>query len=123
GVSYEKDFDIPNPGGEDRFVVLLGDFSGAAAEVLVNGVSAGFIAFNPMELDITKNLKQGVNRVSVVIYGTLKNTLGPHHNNPLPGTAWPSNFQRGAEGGRPPGKEYSFLDYGLMGDFQLVHRR
>ena len=65
--------------------------------------------------------QQGLNRVSVVVCGTLKNTLGPHHNNPSPGTAWPSQFQRGAEGGRPPGKDYSLLDYGLMQDFLLVH--
>jgi hypothetical protein len=121
GVSYEKDFVIPAPGEKDRFKVLLGEFSGAVAEVMVNGESAGFIAFNPKELDITKVLKQGRNRVSVVVYGTLKNTLGPHHNNPAPGTAWPSDFQRGAEGGYPPGKNYSLLDYGLMEDFLLVH--
>jgi hypothetical protein len=56
-----------------------------------------------------------------VVYGSLKNTLGPHHNNPRPGAAWPSQFQRGAEGGLPPGAGYSLLDYGLMEDFSLIH--
>jgi hypothetical protein len=121
GVSYEKDFEIPDTGAADRFVVSLGDYSGAAAEVLVNGESAGFIAFNPRELDITHMLKPGRNSISVVVYGSLKNTLGPHHNNPRPGAAWPSQFQRGAEGGLPPGAGYSLLDYGLMEDFSLIH--
>lgn len=123
GIRYEKEFSIPSLGEQDRFIVRLGEYHGAVTEVLVNGESAGFIAFNPPELDITETLRQGTNRISVVVYGTLKNTLGPHHNDPTLGTAWPSHFQSGAEGGYPPGSAYSILDYGLFEDFSLIHRR
>ncbi len=124
GISYEKEFLIP-PSGENggRFYVRLGRFSGSVAEILVNGKSAGYVAFYPLELDITDKLAQGSNRIGVVVYGTLKNTLGPHHNNPTLGTAWPSHFQRGAEGGYPPGSEYSLVDYGLFEDFSVILRK
>jgi hypothetical protein len=121
GVSYEREFRFPSSGevGE-RFIVRLGQFSGAVTEILVNGESAGFVAFHPLELDITDMLKEGLNRIGVVVYGTLKNTLGPHHNNPALGTAWPSQFRSGPEGGYPPGSEYSLVDYGLFEDFSVV---
>jgi hypothetical protein len=124
GVSYERELHIPDSGKNgERFFVQIGEFSGSVAEVLVNGTSAGYIAFFPLELDITDKLKQGANRISVVVYGTLKNTLGPHHNNPTLGTAWPSHFQKGAEGGCPPGSEYSLVDYSLMEDFSVILRK
>lgn len=90
------------------------------AEVRVGEKTAGFIAFQPYSLDITGSLGQGLNRVSVIFYGTLKNTLGPHHNNPPLGRAWPGSFQKGAAKGLPPGAEYSVIDYGLMDDFKLL---
>ncbi len=62
----------------------------------------------------------GPNDVSVVVYGTLKNTLGPFHNSPPLGRAWPGSFQQGAKDGLPPGAEYSVVDYGLFEDFNVV---
>ena len=84
---------------------------------------AGFIPFPPYELDITDFLAPGKNLIEVIVYGTLKNTLGPHHNNPQLGRAWPSAFQRGAVGGYPPGSEYSVVSYGLLEDFKMISRK
>jgi hypothetical protein len=123
GVIYEKTYVFASPEEEERCFVRLGKSSGAVMEVLVNSRSAGFIAFHPLELDITDQLKEGLNEIAVVVYGTLKNTLGPHHGDPTPGTAWPQHFSVGAEGGLPPGAEYSFLDYGLFEDFSVILRR
>jgi len=55
----------------------------------------------------------------VAVIGTLKNTLGPFHNKPLLGRAWPSGFQQGAKDGRPAGKDYSVVGYGLFEDFKI----
>jgi hypothetical protein len=124
GISYEKEWHIPESAKkEESFYVRLGQFSGSMAEVLVNGTSAGYIAFFPFELEITDKLKQGTNHISVVVYGSLKNTLGPHHNNPTLGAAWPAQFQKGAEEGCPPGSEYSLVDYGLFEDFSVILRK
>ena len=103
-----------------RYTVALGSWLGAAAEVLVNGKKAGLIAFAPFELDITSALQPGKNDVTVAVIGTLKNTLGPFHNKPLLGRAWPAGFQQGAKGGRPAGKDYSVVGYGLFEDFKIT---
>ena len=85
--------------------------------------SAGVIAFAPFWLDITDALTAGgPNEVVVSVFGTLKNTLGPFHNKPALGRAWPGGFQQGAKGGRPAGKDYSVVDYGLFEDFKIKMR-
>jgi len=102
-----------------RAFVGLKDWSGVVAEVRVNGKKAGVIGFEPFELDVTKVLKPGLNDVSVLVYGSLKNTLGPHHNDPPLGRAWPGAFQQGAKEGYPPGSKYHVVRYGLMDEFTL----
>jgi hypothetical protein len=123
GVSYSKTFTLsaPDP-GKERIIVRLGEWRGAVAEVKVGGKNAGFIFRPPFELDITDFISAGQNEVTVVVFGTLKNTLGPHHNNPPLGTAWPGMFQKGPEGGYPPGSAYSVVGYGLFEDFKLRSR-
>jgi hypothetical protein len=63
-----------------------------------------------------------MNTVEVHVIGTLKNTLGPHHNNPGLGSAWPGMFQVGPESGLPAGLNYSTVGYGLFEPFVLKHR-
>ncbi len=118
GVRYTRTYDMPVPAANyGRIVVSSGDWSGSLADVRVNGKPAGIIAFPPFELDVTSLVRPGRNTVEVTVYGTLKNTLGPHHNNPPLGRAWPNMFQRGAQGGQPSGTAYSTIGYGLAGDF------
>ncbi len=122
-VRYRKTFSIPvDEGRPGRYIVRLGAWRGAAAEVFVGAKPAGVIAFAPYELDVTEALAAGPNEISVVVTGTLKNTLGPFHNQPPLGRAWPGSFQQGAKGGRPPGSEYSVVDYGLFEDFKLLRK-
>lgn len=54
------------------------------------------------------------NEIEVVVIGTLKNTLGPHHGKPGLGRAWPGMFQRGPNPGPPPGADYATVGYGLF---------
>jgi hypothetical protein len=119
-VEYTKNVRISDAELKSQNVfVRLGKWSGVVAEVMVNGKKAGVIGFEPFELDVRQHLKPGDNEVSVIVYGSLKNTLGPHHNNPLLGRAWPGAFQQGAKDGRPPGSKYSVVGYGLMEDFSV----
>ncbi|MEW5901179.1 MAG: glycosyl hydrolase, partial [Acidobacteriota bacterium] len=83
GVGYTKTYLLNSFNPEkERYAVRLAAWRGAVAEVKVGEKTAGFIGFEPFELDITGLLSAGSNRVSVIVYGTLKNTLGPHHNSP-----------------------------------------
>jgi hypothetical protein len=123
GIGYTMTFGML---GKDelnkyRYGVELVNWRGSVAEVKVNDKRAGFIAYPPFQLDISNLLEERRdNKITVIVYGTLKNTLGPHHNNPPLGMAWPSMFQKGAEGGRPPGSKYSVVGYGLFEGFWIV---
>jgi len=119
GVVYSHSYEIA-PAANARYKVCLGDWQGTFSRVLVNGEQAGIIAFKPAELDISHLLRSGRNQVEVIVYGSLKNLLGPHHNEDEPGAAWPRMYQRGAAKGYPAGSAYRVMDYGLMEDFRLV---
>ena len=106
-----------------RYSVQLGTWRGVVAQVSVNKKNAGIIAFPPFALDITKLMKPGKNIISVTVYGSLKNTLGPHHGDPPLGMAWPGSFQKGGDGGAVPGSTYSVLGYGLFEDFLVKIER
>ncbi len=118
GVSYSQTFQQIKPSGQYR--IALPKWYGSVAKVLVNGQEAGFIASPPWEQDVTKWMRAGANRIEVVVIGTLKNTLGPHHGDPALGTAWPAMFQKGPYPGPPPGAKYSTVGYGLFQPFVLT---
>ena len=117
GVKYSKIYNISKSG--KRHIIKLTDWYGSTAEVLVNNKSAGIIAWSPNELDITNLITEGNNEISVIIYGTLKNLLGPHHIGVVRGTAWPASFEA-APKHLLAGSEYDLIDYGLFSDFVLI---
>jgi hypothetical protein len=118
GVSYKQKFDLAS-GQTGRYLVELNKWYGSVAEITVNGTSAGYIAYRPWQCDVTDLIKAGANTVEVLVIGTLKNTLGPHHAGTGLGSAWPGMFQKGPETGPPPGKNYHTVDYGLFEPFVL----
>jgi hypothetical protein len=120
-VAYTETFSVPEVEGQYR--VSLPKWYGSVAEVRVNGKPAGCIASPPWESDVTGLLRPGENTIEVVVLGTLKNTLGPHHGNPQLGTAWPAMFQKAPSPGPPAGKDYSTVGYGLMEPFTLLQIR
>jgi hypothetical protein len=117
GVSYKQTFNVARPAG--RYRVELNKWYGSVAEIIVNGTSASHVAYQPWQCDVTNLIKPGANVVEVVVIGTLKNTLGPHHAGTGLGSAWPGMFQKAPETGPPPGKDYHTVDYGLFEPFAL----
>ena len=114
-VSYSKSFNISN--ASEYHQVRLTDWIGTVSEVLVNGKSAGIVAFAPYSIDVSELVKEGNNTVEVKIVGSNKNLLGPFHRNPGKGFVSPWTFRN--VGDYPSGSEYQQLDYGLMGDIIL----
>jgi len=104
-----------------QVLVQLGKWNGTAAEVRVNGKSAGVIGWQPYELDVTKYVRAGSNRIEVVVYGSLKNLLGPHHGKINRGLTGPGSFRNAPET-TPAGASYDLEAYGLMEDFQVATR-
>jgi hypothetical protein len=116
-VAYRHTFSLKRAAGP--YKVRLGKWSGTVAQVKVNGEAAGIIGWQPYELDITKLVRDGENRVEVLVCGSNKNLLGPHHGNPKPGLVSPPLF-RNAPREMPPGSAYDLIGYGLMEDFSVV---
>jgi hypothetical protein len=99
--------------------VQLGKWNGTAAEVKVNGNTAGVIGWQPYEADITNAVRAGRNKVEVIVYGSLKNLLGPHHGRINRGLTSPWGF-RSAPAHMPAASGYDLLPYGLEEDFQVI---
>jgi hypothetical protein len=116
GITYSKEFNVDKT--EGKWVVGLGKWNGTVAEVSVNGQPSTCIAFPPYQTDISGMIKPGLNKIDVKIIGSLKNLLGPHHNNLTPGLASPGSWRNVK--GYPSGKDYQMLDYGLNEDFNLL---
>ena len=115
-ISYKKELSVANTG--QQYEVVLGAWKGTVAEVKVNGIKAGIIFTDPNALNITKYLKKGTNQVEVIVTGSFKNLLGPHHNNPKPGIASPWHWRNIKA--YPSGKDYDLYDYGLIEDFRIM---
>jgi len=120
GVAYTQVYSVPQPNG--RYAVSLGKWFGSVAKVSVNGQLAGYIGYPPWECDVADQIQAGHNTIEVVVIGTLRNTLGPHHSGHISNKAWPSMFQKAPESGPPPGTDYSTLRYGLFEPFALTEK-
>jgi len=86
--------------------------------VLVNGKDAGQIFAPPYELRIDGLVRRGTNEITVRVFGSLKNLLGPHHNVNRRGIVTPWSFKY-APDVQPPGSAYDMLDYGLFEPFKV----
>ncbi|MGQ9573754.1 MAG: glycosyl hydrolase [Thermoguttaceae bacterium] len=117
GVAYTQTFQIAQPAGKYR--VAVPNWYGSVAKVSVNGKLCGHLAWQPWECDVTEAIQPGNNTVELVVIGTLKNTLGPHHAGTGVGSAWPGMFHQGPQEGPPPGAAYHTVSYGLFEPFML----
>ncbi len=115
GVLYKKVFEVKGDSG--YYCIGLGNWKGTVAEVMVDGTFAGSIILHTDRLDVSDLIEKGINTVEVKIIGSLKNLLGPHHNDPAPGIASPWHWRNIKE--YPAGKDYQMLDYGLMDNIYL----
>jgi len=118
GISYSQDFDIEQLKG--TYKIGLRKWYGSVAEVFVNGKSGGYIYHQPWECDVTQLIKAGKNTVEVVVTGSLKNTLGPHHGKPDLCSAWPGMFHNAPKDNQPAGDQYDTIGYGLFEPFELL---
>ena len=115
-VAYSADYTLA--AGGRQFVRLAG-WHGTVAEVRVNGKSAGVIGWQPYELEITPLSQAGKNRIEVIVTGSLKNLLGPHHGKINRGLVSPGSF-RSAPPQQPSGSAYDLERYGLMQGFEVL---
>jgi hypothetical protein len=118
GVSYKQRFKVAETKG--RHFVQLAEWEGSVAKVIVNGKDAGYVWHQPWQCDVTGQVKKGNNEIEVVVIGTLKNTLGPHHIKPSLGEVSPRIFREVPSKGPPPGNKYHTVGYGLTEPFKFL---
>jgi len=107
-MAYSAPFQLDAPAAGLR--VDLGAWHGSYARVSLNGQPAGELMPSEGALEIAQPLSQGRHELVVEIAGNLKNMLGPHFSDGLPGGwSWES-----CPSSPPPGSRYRFYPSGLM---------
>jgi len=89
------------------------------AELVVNKQRAALLLNDLEKTDISSLVTDGENTLSLIVCGSLRNLLGPHHDAKATGSTWPAMFWKSPATGQPPGNQYFTLDYGLMEPFEL----
>lgn len=117
-VAYSENFTLTKTSAA-KYKVKLNKWNGSLAEVWVNGVSAGVIAWLPNELDVTSMLNDGSNEITVKVIGSLKNTFGFFYKENKDWIFGPHSWND-APAKMPSASEYFLMDYGLMEPFSLV---
>ena len=108
-VDLEKHMELDE--APSRALFALKSLHAGAADVLVNGALQGELLYPPYEVEL-KGLHGGANRLTVRLYSTLRNLLGPHHFEG-PEIEWvsPGSFVDR----RAWSDEYRFVKFGFSG--------
>ncbi len=78
---------------DERVFIMLPKWDGAAARILVDGKPAGFVKWQPYELDITDAVEGETVDLCVEVIGHRRNAFGPlHHAPPKPPWTGPMSF-------------------------------
>ena len=106
-VAYRATFDLPDKSPQ-AVTLALPDLHAPVAEVWVNGARVGALAWEPYQLAITQAVHGGSNTLDIILYHSLRNLLGPHHN-PAGETMWmdPEVLFVGPHSFRPLGSEWA----------------
>ncbi len=68
------------PADADHGGLALDRLDCPVAEVRLDGATAGHVYKQPLQIDLTAALASGARRLELVLHGTLRNLLGPHHS-------------------------------------------
>ena len=118
-VAYSASFSLDTTAGK-RVVLSLPRWKGIVAQVLVNGQKAGLVYHQPMQCDITAATVPGENTVTVVVFGSLRNPLGPHLGAQALTMTSPWSWDKGPADRQPPGVDYYSVACGLQAPFEVL---
>jgi len=104
-----------------RLFLRVPEYRGVALRLLVNGMSAGIIAWEPNELDITDLLEGDATHLCIEVIGHRRNSHGPlHHAEKWPRWTGPAQF---VTAGEEWVEGYQLVPCGLMAPPELVVRQ
>ena len=108
GASYDFTFKLESPARQLR--LELPEVAGSFTIARIDGKAFGQTFREPYTIAAEHHLAPGEHTLSLEVRGNLKNLLGPHFNDGLPGP-WSWGLSPKAQ---PPGKEYRRYPTGLM---------
>ena len=81
-ATLTKEVDLPSLADRfaDRLYLDVRRMDAVVTEVFVNGESAGVLAWRDWQIEISRFVSPGRNRVSLKLVGSLRNLLGMHHD-------------------------------------------
>ncbi len=115
-ISYIKNINIDNT--NTNYLVKLNKWNGTTAVIYVNNQQAGILVHQPWQVEISKFLKKGENKIEIKVIGSLHNLLGPHHGKLRPGLVTPWSWRFAPD--YPAGDKYQTIEYGLFEDFSVI---
>jgi hypothetical protein len=121
-LSYCRSVEVER-GAADRVFVQVPEYQGAAVRVLVEGKSAGVIAWEPNEVEITALVPEGRSspEIRIEVAGHRRNSHGPlHHARKWPQATGPGEF---ITTGTDWSDDYQLVPCGLMKPPAIVIRR
>ncbi len=92
-------------------VIRLPEFDEPVARIGIDGNEIEPVVHPPYEVTVPEMLSAGEHRIDVDVFGNMKNMMGSHFSDLLPGI-W--SFQYNPEA-MPPGNEYTFTPSGMTG--------
>ena len=101
--------------------IAVPDWCGTVVKILVDGQPVGHVAFPPYELETGEPLAPGDHELTLEIFGSLRNLMGPHFVKGLGMCSTPATFE---EFPAKPinGDAYDLAAYGLMGAINVTPR-
>jgi len=120
-VRYRTTVRRPRIRKKDHLVLRVPSYAGTAVRVLVDGRTAGVIAWEPNELDITNLFTGNTAEVEIEVVGHRRNSHGPLHlTDPFPRWVGPGQF---VTTGDAWSDDYQLVKCGLLAPPELVVRR
>ena len=80
-VIYKQKIRMDAPSFKERIFLQFQDSQAITAKVTINHKEVGLVFWPPYQIDISSFLKEGENLIEIELTNSLRNLLGPHHNN------------------------------------------
>lgn len=117
-MRYSQDLELDSaPASGAR--LRLPEVAGACALVQINDHEPKWVAWEPWEVPVDQQLRAGSNRITIDVYTSLRNALGPFHHAHANSLTWvgPDEFEQGDHWS----DAYVLQPHGLLGDVMLLN--
>jgi hypothetical protein len=128
---------LPSLERDGQVWLQVDQLDAAVAEVSIDGSPIGHLLSHPLRVDLSDAIAKGGKELSITLYGTLRNLLGPHHHTmgempsvgphsfhpPWPAeedrAQWIMQWSRGEISPSDWSERYCMVSFGSLGRIQL----